>query len=462
MENQTQTQNQNQTDGKPQHDDSHKPTHDMHEEIPKDLPKISSGAVMIAGIVIVVAFIALFLLAWIPSHRREAKVNEESEQANNAKPSVQVQQPKRTDKKFDVILPADLRANQETSIFPRASGYLQQLMVDIGDHVEVGQLLAVISVPDLDAQLAEAQATVVQANANLVKAQNDYELSDTTLKRYQGLAQSGGVTQQQLDEKTNAFTQAQSELAGARAAVKVDEAAVQRLAALQGFEKVTAPFSGTITGRNYDVGALISATNTTPGAELFRIADTSVLRVFVNVPQPYVAAIKTGQAAYISVTNFPGREFTGAVARTAGALDMNTRTLRYEIDYQNKDNTLYAGMYGQARLQINQTNSPLVIPTSALIFDSGGTKVWTVDQGKAQSKKVQVGRDFGTQVEISSGLDGTESVVTNPGLWLADGAEVQVIDNNQSQPQPQKQPVADDNNSTTKPTAVALDVKENH
>jgi membrane fusion protein (multidrug efflux system) len=285
-----------------------------------------------------------------------------------------------------------------------------------------------------------------------VKDQDDYDLADATYERYQGLAQTGGVTQQQLDERRSTFTQAKSTLAGAKANVLMDQAAVDRLAALTGFEKVAAPFTGTITARNYDVGALLNAANNTAGVELFRIADTAVLRVFVNVPQVYVASIKTGQPAYISVSNFPGKEFVGTVTRTAGALNANTRTLRYEIDYQNKDNQLYAGMYAQARLQVTTPTPPMVVSGSALIFDSGGTKVWVVVDGKSQSKKVVVGRDFGTEVEIASGLDGSESVVTNPGLWLADGAQVQVLNS--------QQPLADNNGAKPDQNNATADAKQ--
>jgi RND family efflux transporter MFP subunit len=315
---------------------------------------------------------------------------------------------------------------QETSIFPRANGYLKRVLVDIGDRVESGQLLAEIEQPDVDADLLQAKASVAQANANLVKAQNDFDLSQATLKRYEGFAQGGGVTQQQLDEKRAAFAQAQSALAGAQANVKVADAAVQRLTAMQGFEKVTAPFAGTITSRNYDIGALINGTNPAAGHELFRVADTATLRVFVNVPQTYVTAVRTGQPASLIVRNFGNREFAGTVARSAGALDPATRTLRYEIDVPNSDGVLYAGMYVQTKLPVTPHQAPMVVPTSALVFDATGTKVWTVDNGKAKAKKVDVGRDFGTEVEIASGLKGDESVVTNPGERLADNAPVQV------------------------------------
>jgi len=399
--------------------------HSAHDEIPTDLPRIPTWGVIVAVIVLIMAFAGLFVLGWGPRQKRLAELRETTAAVEDARPLVQVALPQRSSKAKDLVLPADARAFQETSIFPRASGYLRKLHVDIGDRVKEGQLLAEIDAPDIDAELAQAKASLAQAQANLTKANNDFELSQTTLKRYQGFAQSGGVTQQQLDEKQAAFTEAQSAQAGGEANVKAADATVQRLTALQGFTKVYAPFAGTITARNYDLGALMTASSTA-GRELFRIADTDTLRVFVNVPQAYVTSVRNGQSAFLSVRNYPGKEFTGTITRSTGALDPNTRTLRYEIDFANKDGTLFAGMYAQARLEVTDAQPPVVVPTSSLVFDASGTKVWVVEQGKVFPKDVNVGRDLGTDIEVSSGLKGDESVVTNPGDRLATGAEVAV------------------------------------
>jgi RND family efflux transporter MFP subunit len=410
--------------------------HAHDEGIPTDLPRVRTPAVIVVAVVTLLAFGGLFLLGWMPRQHQAAELREQSAALSDDAPSVLVTQPKRTDKPQDLILPADVRARQETSLFPRANGYLKRVLVDIGDRVEAGQLLAEIEQPDVDADLNQAKASYALSNANLIKAQNDFELAQTTLKRYEGFAQSGGVTQQQLDEKRAGFTQMQSALAAAQANVKVSDAAIQRLTSMQAFEKVTAPFAGTITARNYDVGALMSATNTAQGRELFRIADVSTLRVYVNVPQTYATAVKTGQEAALIVRNYGGQEFAGRVVRSAGALDPATRTLRYEIQVPNDKGTLYAGMYGQAKLAVTQTQSPMVVPTSALVFDAQGTKVWTVEDGKAHARTVDVGRDFGTEVEIESGLKGDESVVTNPGDRLADNVQVHVTTPRDAEPAP--------------------------
>jgi RND family efflux transporter MFP subunit len=396
-----------------------------HADVPRDLPKVTTPAILIAGVVVIAAFVALFLIGWIPRHDRRVELEKQAKAANDSRPVVQIAQPKRDGAAVDVILPADVRSFQETALFPRATGYLKRQLVDIGDRVEKDQLLAEIAAPDLDAELNQAKASEVSAKANLAKSQSDRDLAQTTLKRYQAWAQSGGVTEQDLDQRRATLNQSESVVNSSQADVQVAHANVERLTALAGFEKITAPFAGIITARNYDVGALMSS-GSTSGKELFRIAETDLLRVFVNVPQSYVTAVKTGQHATLMVRNYPGHDFDGVVTRSAGALDPATRTLRYEIDVPNKDGRLYSGMYGQIRLHLNQEQPPMKVPSSAVVFDSAGTKVWVVDDGKVHNRKVSVGRDFGTDVEISDGLSGNEQVVTNPGERLAEGGEVQI------------------------------------
>jgi RND family efflux transporter MFP subunit len=404
----------------PHHEELH-----AHVDMPTDLPKVRTWGVALAGMVVVAAMGGLFVLGWVPRQHRLADLHEQTAGGAGGvddRPNVEVTRPKRSASAVDLVLPADARANQETAIFARANGYLKRFTVDIGDQVKAGQLLAEIDAPDVDAELVQAKASVGQAKANVVKAQDDLELARTTFERYKGFGKTGGVSQQEIDEKRAAVAQAQSALEAFKASVAAAEATVQRLAALQGFEKVYAPFAGTVTARNMDVGALVSAGQTMP---LFRIADTDVLRVYVNVPQSYVQSVQPGQKVALTVRNYPGREFEGVVARTTGALDPATRTLRYEVDVPNKDGVLLAGMYGEVRIKAKQDEPPMVVPTSAVVFDAGGTKVWVVEDGKVYQKRVDVGRDFGTEIEVSNGLSGKEQVVTNPGERLADGVEVE-------------------------------------
>jgi RND family efflux transporter MFP subunit len=402
------------------------PAHEReeHEDF-SNLPVVRTRSVAVAIAVAVCAFAGLFLLGWMPRRERLAELGQAKAERDD-RPAVDAAPPKVSSPSSDLRLPADVRAMQQTSIYTRANGYLKRILVDIGDRVQAGDLLAEIDTPDVDAELARAIATVALAKANVAKAQDDFTLSDATLKRYTGLAQTGGVTQQQLDEKHSAFTQAQSALDGGKASLAVAEAEVKRLTVLQGFERVVAPFAGTITARNYDVGALLAPTNTTEGRELYRIDRTDFLRVFVNVPQAYATSVKIGEDAFLSVRNYVGREFTGKVTRSAGAIDPSTRTLRFQIDVTNADGALYAGMYGEVRLPISVDRPMLVVPTSALVFSAGGTSVWVLDGDRAHKRKIVVGRDFGTEIEVSDGLAAADLVIKNPGERLVEGALVHV------------------------------------
>jgi RND family efflux transporter MFP subunit len=407
----------------PERIDQHEPL-EHHDDI-SALPKVRTLTVVLAAVVAAAAFAGLFLLGFLPRRARLEELNA-GISASDPRPVVEVMQPHRATGGFDLRLPADVQSMQQTSLFARANGYLKRLLVDIGDRVQGGQLLAEIDTPEVDAQLEQANAGVALAEANLAKAQNDFELADATLKRYTGFSQSGGVTQQQLDEKRSAFTEAQTALSAANASVAAAHADVQRLGALQGFEKVTAPFGGIITARNYDLGALISPAEVGPGKELFQLDRTDVLRVFVNVPQAYVGSIKTGDQAYLSVRNYPGREFTGTVTRSAGAIDPATRTLRTQIDVPNQDGALYSGMYGEVRFHLSHDDSPIMVPASALVFDAAGTRVWVVENGNVHQRPIVVGFDLGTELQVESGLTGEESVVTNPGARLSEGVEVRI------------------------------------
>jgi RND family efflux transporter MFP subunit len=411
------------------------PQADPHDEIPTDLPKVHTGWVILATLVALAAFAGLFALGWFPREHRLAKLDAEAERRDGP-PSVDVMVPTRDAKPFDLVIPADVRAFQETSIFPRANGYLRKQYVDIGDHVKAGQLLAEIEAPEVDAQLTEARASVDQAKANYAKSQNDFELAERTRERYEGLMKTGGVTVQELDEKRAASEQARSAVSAAKANEAVVAATVQRLEAEQSFEKVYAPFDGVVMSRNYDLGALLSPTNTSEGKELFRIVQSDTVRIFVNVGQQYITSVRTGEDAFLSVPNYPGREFTGKVIRSTGALDPQARTLRYEIDVPNKDGLLFAGMYGTMRLHVTPAQPPMMVPTSAVVFDSKGTRVWVVEDGKVRSKNIEIGRDYGTELEARSGLKGDEAIVTNPGERLAEGVDVNVVTNLSAQQQP--------------------------
>jgi len=253
----------------------------------------------------------------------------------------------------------------------------------------------------------------------------EHALSVSTLKRYESAQSGEAVAMQELDERRVKVKTAEAALKEAQTNVKVAEAALKRLSELRGFEKITAPFAGVITARGFDAGALISAGDAGGGKELFRIEDTQTLRVQVNVPQSYATDVRIGQAAQVSVRNFPGRVFAGAIARSAGAVDAGTRTLRVEVDVPNAEGVLLPGMYGQVGLECHRDVTPLMVPASTLLIGADGVRIAVVEGTKVRVREVTVGRDLGAEIEVLTGLAATDAVVNNPA-GLADGAEVSV------------------------------------
>jgi membrane fusion protein, multidrug efflux system len=407
---------------------------ESHDEIPKDLPQVSLRKLFVIGLVVVLLFAGAFVARLIPDimHRRELAAK--ADQEENAAPVVDVTLPEPQPSEVDLSLPADVKAWAQTAIYARVDGYLKHWLFDINAHVQTGQLLAEIEAPDTDAQLNEAIASLQQAKASAISAESNDELAQATFERYHGLLSTGGVTQQDLDTRQSAAAQADASKAAADAAVKSAEATVERLQAQKGFERIIAPFSGTITVRNYDTGARISASSTNPGQEMFDIADTETLRVFVNVPQGYVNLVQIGQPVYLMVSNYPGRKFVGYVARSSGVIDPSSRTLYTELDFDNHNHELWAGMYGTVHIGVHNPNPTLTVPTTAMMFEADGTLLAVVDDdNKVHFQKVTVGQDFGTRLEILNGLSKNEKVVTNPGERIQDGSPVQITTSNQSE-----------------------------
>jgi RND family efflux transporter MFP subunit len=395
--------------------------------IPKDLPRVSTAQAIVAAGSFVALLTGLFLLGYFPDRARRNLATADAAAARDRVPVVNVITPKRQPRSSELMLPADVQAYQYTAIYSRANGYLKRLLVDIGDHVAADQLLAEIDTPEVDAQLDQARANAAQARVNLVKARTDLALAKLTYERYESVTDKRAVSQQDVDDKRTQYEQAQASVDVAQAAIESVDSEVRRLEVLQGFEKVVAPFAGTITARNFDVGALVSPATTSGARELFQIARTDVLRVFVNVPQADAPDVQLGQSADLLVRNFPDRAFAGNVTRTAGAVNPSTRTLRVEVDVSNATGELFAGMYGQVRFQIMQPEPPLVIPTSALIYNADGLHVAVVEQGKVHFQSISIGRDFGNELEIVAGLTGHESIVSNPGERLSEGLAVKVV-----------------------------------
>jgi RND family efflux transporter MFP subunit len=332
-----------------------------------------------------------------------------------AVPSVSIVLPKKAAPAQEVILPGNVQPLISSPIYARTDGYLRKWYFDIGAHVRAGQLLAVIETPEIDQQLAQARATLNTAKANL-------ELSRITMERYHGLLQKRAVAQQDVDNAVGAYNANQ-------AMVEADQAAVQRYEALVSFEKVYAPFDGVITARNTDIGDLINAgSSTAPRTDLFHIAQTGVLRVYVNVPQEYSQGVKPGEtAADIVLAEFPGRKFPGKLVRTAEAINVTTRTLLVEVDVPNPKGPLLTGSYAEVHLKIPAQTPTYLLPVNTLIFRSENLQVGVVKDGKVTVADVIPGHDLGAEIEIVSGLKADDQVVLNPPDSLVTGQAVQIV-----------------------------------
>jgi RND family efflux transporter MFP subunit len=340
-----------------------------------------------------------------------------------AEPTVAVMRPQAAPEMQEILLPGDIEAFQQTPIYARASGYLKQWTVDIGAHVNAGQLLAEIDAPEVDDQLRQARADQKQADA-------DQRLADVTAQRWKDLLASNSVSRQETDMKA-------SDAQAKQALLEAANSNVARLEKLQSYEKIYAPFDGTIIARNVDTGALIDAGSAGgPARELFDLAQTGTLRVYVDVPQDYSQqAAAPGAQAYLTLSQFPDRKFPGQIARNAGSINPVTRTLRLEVDVPNADGALLPGSYAQVHLQLHAAQPQYALPVNTLLFRPEGVQVATVDKnGAVALKTITIGRDFGSRVEVASGLAGNENVILNPTDAIAQGARVRVGGGNKRQP----------------------------
>jgi RND family efflux transporter MFP subunit len=327
----------------------------------------------------------------------------------------------------DLVLPGTIEAFVESPIYARTNGYLKKWYHDIGSRVQKGDLLAEIDTPEMDQQLSQARADLATSQANA-------HLSEITASRYTELLKTDGVSKQEVDN-------AAGDLAAKRAIVQSAEANVHRLEEMKSFQHIYAPFSGVITRRNVDIGTLINAGNTGSAEQLFFLAQTSPLRVYVRVPEIYANTIHAGLGAYLGVTQYPGKKIEGKVVRTAEAIDLATRTLNTEVDVPNREGALLPGGYAQVHLEVRVTGSRLQVPVNALLFRSEGLRAVVVDANhKIHLRQITVGRDYGTSLEVLQGLDPKDWIVLNPEDSLEEGQEVHVkeIAMNTSSPAPAK------------------------
>jgi RND family efflux transporter MFP subunit len=354
---------------------------------------------------------------------RQAAAQDAMETRQNAVPLVRAVAVKTDDSPRVVDLPGTMQAFNAATLYARATGYIAKRNVDIGSHVHAGDVLAVIAAPDLDQQLAQARAQLVQMQAALAQAQASRALAQVNNQRTSKLVVEGWNSRQQGDTDRTTF---QTQTAGVRVAqanLAAQVAQVNRLVELTSFENVVAPFDGVITSRQVDVGTLVTADQSS-GTSLFAIARTDVLRVQVYVPQEDFFGLKDGAQAEVTVPQLPGQVFHGTVARNAGALATDTRTLLVEVDVQNKDQALSAGLYGIVHFDEARAKPVVIVPSEAVIFDKNGLNVAVLDNGHATLRHLTVLHDDGAQVEVRDGLKPGDRIILNPPANLVGGMKV--------------------------------------
>jgi RND family efflux transporter MFP subunit len=330
-----------------------------------------------------------------------------------AVPMVSVVHPTQEESHEELVLPANVQAYKESPIYARTNGYLLHWYKDMGSHVTKGELLADIDTPEVDQELMQARAARQQIQAQL-------GLAKTSAERWQNLRKSDSVSQQELDQQVSGYQQAEANLAAA-------DANVRRLSQMESFKHIYAPFTGVLIRRNIDVGALINAGNGGSDRELFDIAQVDPLRVYVNVPQTYSAAMQIGLKATLEQNEYAGEKFEGKVVRTSDAIDPATRTLLTEIDVPNPNAKILPGAYAQVHFAAKVDAPRLTVPINTLLFRAEGPRAAVVDgDNKVHLQPVAIGRDYGSSVEIVSGLEPTDQIIVNPADSLEDGQQVNV------------------------------------
>ena len=374
-----------------------------------------SGARQLRRTGAVLGMAALVVIVWsgLSARHASAKLKESTEAASvvtvaTTRPDTQLQL-------SELILPGNIQANYEAPIYARTSGYLKRWLVDIGTPVKAGQLLAEIESPEVDQQLRQAEADLATAKANQA-------IADLTAERWRKLRATDSVSKQEADEKISLAASGDAQMQAARANV-------QRLRELSGFEKVTAPFDGVVTARSTDIGRLIAAGENT-GPALFRVADMHRLRLYVSVPQTYAAVMKPGVNADLLLPDRPGKTYVATLDSTSSAIDVSTRTLLAQLVIDNKNGELLPGAYAEVHFKLPPGAGPVSykLPANVLLFRSDGLHVGTVDaNGRVALKPVEIGRDYGSDIEIVRGLDPNDKVILSPPDSLTDGLTVRVV-----------------------------------
>jgi len=370
---------------------------------------IGLATYVILGAVAVI-FVIVISLGFISRKKAGAELTQTTATAAIAK--VNVVYPKMDAPTDEIVLPGNTQAFTDAPIFARTNGYVKNWHVDIGTRVKKGQLLAEIETPEVDQQLQQARADLQTAQANLRQA-------EITAERWEALWKTNSVSKQETDQAVSTFH-------AMKATVDSNVSNVRRLEETQRFQKIYAPFDGVITARNTDIGALINSGASTSAQELFHLAAINILRVFVAVPQLYSQAVRPGATASLTFDEFPGKLFSGTIARNSNSIDPASRTLLVEVDVDNRSGTLLPGAYVSVRLKLPQSVSSVTVPANTLLFRSEGLRVGVVRNGHAELVPVTIGRDYGSSVEVVSGLQPSDPVIVNPSDSLISGTMVQV------------------------------------
>ncbi len=427
---------------------------------------ISGWKIALIAIAVVALLVAVGLAGYLPRRAQEAAAVQAANEERSGVPVVTAARVMRAPVDTELSLPGSISATAEAAIYARATGYVKKRMVDIGERVTTGQILAELETPELDQQVtqlragvAQAKQQVTQVEAAITQAETQRDLAKITFERYDALLKKGAIARQDADQQESAYKTAAALVSAQQAAMRAGEenirqaqANLDRMIALQDYKNVRSPVDGVVTVRNIDTGYLISTSgaaqgngpldvpggqNSSTGNEMYRVAQVGTVRILVNVPQASSPGIMTGMPVRVTVNEFQGRVFAGRVSRIASTLDPASRTMQIQIDIPNGDGKLIPGMYAQAFLQIHREAPPLLVPGDAVVAGADGTKVailleatgGTEAGGKQGARKihlqtVQLGRDYGAQTEILGGLDGSETVVVNPGDEVREGSLV--------------------------------------
>ncbi|HTQ53123.1 MAG TPA: efflux RND transporter periplasmic adaptor subunit [Bryobacteraceae bacterium] len=377
----------------------------------------------------------------LPRLSRERALQAAARGEASARPLVEVALAREAPAHGTLDLPGDMQALVDSPIFARVDGYLKSRLVDYGDHVKAGQLLAEIDTPELDQQLQQARATLQQSQSALNEARADLELykanlnlARLTVERWRRLADRGVVSRQDADQKEADFAVGEAQVAKAQASIATtqqmvgaNDANLHRLQDMKSFARVTAPFDGVITNRNVDIGTLINSGNGGAARELFHIAQIQVLRIFVNVPQTYVGSVHPGQTAELRVQELPGQVFSARVTRIANALDATSRAMLTVLEVSNPKGVLMPGMYAQLRFSAGRAEPAIMIPGDTLILGREGPRVAVVaPDHRVHLRQIRIGQDLGSELEVVGGLAPGEMVVANPSDAAREGALVDV------------------------------------